>query len=103
MPVLKVGPDQPTVENAAGGRQAFTPYRFDLLPAQALFDVSEILAQGALKYGEWNWLKIPEREHINHALQHIFAYLGGDTQDDHLGHAACRVLFALELMRRPQG
>jgi hypothetical protein len=26
---------------------------------------------------------------------HILAYLAGDKQDDHLGHAFCRMMFAL--------
>lgn len=32
---------------------------------------------------------------MNHLLMHVYAYLGGDTQDDHLSHALCRAMFAL--------
>jgi hypothetical protein len=60
--------------------------------------VCSILAAGAAKYGEWNWLNVTIPEHINHALVHINAYGAGDRQDDHMGHAACRLAMALELI-----
>ena len=34
--------------------------------------------------------------HLNKALIHIAAFLAGDTQDDHIGHACCRLQMALE-------
>jgi hypothetical protein len=43
-----------------------------------------------------NWRQIPRVDHLNHALAHIHAHGAGDTQDDHLAHSACRLLFALE-------
>jgi len=43
-----------------------------------------------------NWKKIPQKDHLNHALAHIFAHLSGDTGDDHLNNATCRLLFAVE-------
>ena len=58
---------------------------------------------GAEKYGETrlqrNYTKIPADEHINHAIQHLYAYLAGDTSDDHLGHALVRTMFAFETDR----
>jgi hypothetical protein len=95
--VQGVGPDAETVVNAQGGRQSFTPYRADLLPPNAVLRISRILGEGAPKYGEWNWLKTTVGENINHALIHLLAYSAGDRSDDHIGHAACRLLFALEL------
>lgn len=56
-----------------------------------------VLAPGAVKYGEDNWRKIPAKDHLNHALTHVFAFLAGDGQDDHLEHAACRMMMALEI------
>lgn len=51
--------------------------------------------------GDWpvgysNWHSIPLGDHVNHALTHLFAHLAGDVQDDHLEHASCRLLMALE-------
>ena len=44
-----------------------------------------------------NWHKITSREHINHALYHIYRLLSSDVDEEHLAHAACRVMFALEV------
>ena len=57
--------------------------------------------QVAEKYAEtlWNrnYKRIPPEEHINHAVQHLFAYLAGDESDDHLSHAILRAMFAYEV------
>lgn len=94
-----VGPDAPTTVNEAGGRQSASPYRADLFPPRALLAVANVLKLGADKYGAENWRKIPVRDHVNHALVHLFAMLAGDASDDHLEHAACRIMFALDLER----
>lgn len=91
-----VGPDAPTVTAENGAKQSHSPYRVDLLPAQATLCVAKILADGAVKYGKNNWRGLPLSDHVNHALTHLFAYLAGDRSDDHLGHAATRMLFAVE-------
>lgn len=94
-----VGTHVETVENAAGGRQSKLTARFDLIPAEPLFDVAVVLGEGAAKYGVDNWKLIPTNDHLSHALAHIYAYLAGDTSDAHLSHAACRVLFACHMGR----
>lgn len=91
-----VGPDAPTVVNEAGGKQSHVPYRADLLPPAALLSIAAVLHEGASKYGPNNWRSIPRADHLNHALVHVLAYLSGDRQDDHLLHAGCRLLFAME-------
>lgn len=98
-----LSPDAPTTVNAAGGKQSAVPYRADLIPARAILQVSSVLHTGALKYGDDNWHVIPTRDHLNHALTHVFAHLAGDAQDDHLGHAATRLLMALEIEARTTG
>lgn len=94
-----VGPDAPKTENEYGGRQSQSPYRFDLIDPAALFAMAEILAKGAQDYGEDNWRAISAVENVNHAIQHLYAYLAGDTQEgdpeQHLRRAFCRVHFAL--------
>lgn len=94
-----VGPDAPAVENERGGRQSGSPYRCDLLPPRALLAVAAVLKSGADKYGSDNWRKIPVRDHLNHALTHLLAWIAGDRQDDHMTHAGCRVLFALDMAK----
>lgn len=82
------------VVNSKGGKQSYTPYRYDLIPPETLADVATVLSEGASKYGEWNWLKIDTEDHLNHAIAHIYAHLSGDVTEDHLNHAICRLMFA---------
>ena len=73
------------------------PYRSDLLPPRALLEVARVLKAGSERYGVDAWRRIPAPEHLNHALTHLLALLAGDTTEPHLAHAACRLLFALDL------
>lgn len=96
-PVVEgVGPDAPVVVSDQGGKHSDSPYRLDVVPPKALLAVSAVLKEGLEKYGLDNWRGISQREHLNHALVHIYAHLAGDQSDSHLTHAACRLLFALE-------
>lgn len=70
-------------------------WSFDALASRAIFHLAEVLGYGAAKYTRNNWRAVPTEEHLNHMLTHCFAYLSGDTQDDHLGHAFCRAHMAL--------
>lgn len=102
MPVITgVQPDVPTITNEQGGSQSATPYAFHFLPPHAVFAAVEVAKYGAEKYKETlqerNYKKIPVEEHINHAIQHLYAYLAGDTSDDHLSHAILRAMFAYEV------
>lgn len=90
-----VDPNAPITTNEKGGGQSHIPVRFDLIDAQAMFAVAGVLHEGAEKYGENNWRLIDIEDHLNHLLTHVYAYLAGDTSDDHLSHAACRAIFAL--------
>lgn len=89
------GPDTPITTNEHGGSQSDIPYRFDLIDPLALSDMATVLQQGAVKYGENNWRKIPVEDHLNHLIMHTYAYLAGDLTDDHLSHILCRAMFAL--------
>lgn len=93
-------PDAPTITNEAGGRQSDTPYGLVYIPPLAILEESKILKRGKEKYGLENWTKIPIEDHLNHCLQHIYAYLAGDRSDNHLGNLSCRSHFALELELR---
>ena len=99
--ILGVQPDVPTETNKNGGKQSKTPYAFHFLPPSAMFAAAGVAKYGAEKYGETlsdrNYKKISAEEHVNHAIQHLFAYLAGDTSDDHLAHAILRAMFAYEV------
>lgn len=88
------------------GKQTELSTRWDLLPPSALYHVASTLYEGALKYdsidvinGSENWRRILPTDHVNHALQHIFAALSSVKYLDktELSHAVCRLLFALDL------
>lgn len=103
IPPIKVPglePNMPTVTNEQGGTQSDTPYGLIYVPPLAILAESRVLKTGKEKYGFENWTKIPIEDHINHILQHCFAYLAGDRSDNHLANISCRAHFALELQER---
>lgn len=92
-----VGPQEPILADANGYKSSKTPYRMDLIQANAMLHVAKIMAEGAESHGENNWKNGTVENHLNKMLVHALAYLAGDTQDDHLGHMAWRALAALEI------
>ena len=79
--------------------------RLDLLPFAALEDVARVLEYGAKKYQPQGWRAVAggHDRYVAAALRHLHAHAGGETLDEesglpHLAHAACSILFALELL-----
>lgn len=93
--IAGMGEDAPIEVSAGGGKQSTLPYHLDLIPPEAMFRMGGILKAGAAKYGRDNWREVPHRDHVNHALCHLYAYLAGGEQGDHLGNALCRLAFAV--------
>ena len=70
--------------------------RMDLLPWEALIEVSKHCEEGALKYGERNCEKgIPIHSLVDSALRHIAGYMIGLDDEPHLRAAAWNILFAM--------
>ncbi|MDD3020926.1 MAG: DUF5664 domain-containing protein [Alphaproteobacteria bacterium] len=70
--------------------------RMDLLPWEAIVEVSKHCEEGALKYGERNCEKgIPIHSLIDSAFRHLAKYEMGMDDEPHLRAAAWNVLFAL--------
>lgn len=70
--------------------------RYELISPIGLRRVAETYGEGAAKYGDKNWeMGFPISDILRHALQHIYNYLGGDRNEDHLAHAAWNLLAAM--------
>ena len=77
----------------------------DLLPAPALAEVALAIYNGSLKYGKWNWRKIPIRAsvYVAAALRHLAAWQEGEDHDhegpSHLAAAAASILILMDAAR----
>ena len=71
-------------------------FRYDLVSPIGLREVARTCAEGAAKYGDWNWEKgMPVHDLLNHAIAHVYQYLSGDRSEPHLPHAAWNLLAAI--------
>lgn len=68
----------------------------DELTKEPLTIVSKVLTEGLNKYPRDNWKLVDFKDHINHAMCHLYMYLHGDTQDQHIEHAICRIALAYD-------
>lgn len=81
----------------------------DLLPFEALEEITLVLQHGAKKYAAHNWRKgfIWSRPFAA-ILRHLFAYWKGEDLDKdsglhHLAHAGCELLFLLSFVKTKTG
>ena len=71
---------------------------FVAMPADALLRLSKLYEAGAKKYGRFNYLKgIPISSFMDSALRHIYKYLAGWDDEDHLAAAAFNILGAMQM------
>lgn len=95
--------EQMTV-NDNGGKQHKVEHRCEALFPRAILEVARLRAEGFELHGyeDDNYIRIPAREHIGRALRHILKWMAGDREDgnprEHLVHACCRVMMALEML-----
>lgn len=94
-----------TMETFASGAVRSTDandVRYDLITPIGLRRLASTCAEGARKYGPYNWTKgIPASVMLNHAIRHVYLWLQGDASEDHLAHAAwglCGVMHFEEAM-----
>lgn len=74
--------------------------RMDLLPWDAIMEVSKHCENGALKYGERNVDKgIPIHSFLDSAFRHLAKYMEGWDDEPHLVAAAWNILWAMQTER----
>jgi len=75
------------------------PYRAQAIPPKAILRLAQIRYEAHDERGldDNNYKLIPLEEHLGRALTHIAGYLDGDRSNDHLGHALCRLAFAVQM------
>ncbi len=64
---------------------------------QALWVLARTLAAGRSTHRAGAWRLKPIQKHLQHARKHLDLLASGSAGEDHLAHAACRLLMALEL------
>lgn len=73
--------------------------RYDLITPVGLKAVARTYAEGMQKFGYCNWENgMPVTDLLNHAIAHIYNFLGGDRSEDHLAHATWNLLGAVHSM-----
>lgn len=77
---------------------------YSLMPSHAEEEIVRVLTFGAKKYDRENWRKVPDAKNRYYAAarRHIEAWRRGEELDKetgvtHLAHAACCLLFLMEL------
>lgn len=70
--------------------------RLDLLPCSAIIELAKHCEAGAMKYGERNVDRgIPQHSFIDSGLRHLFKYLRGDNDENHLVAALWNIAWAV--------
>ena len=67
---------------------------------QAFLVLARTLAAGRSTHRAGAWRLKPIQKHLQHARKHLDLLANGSASEDHLAHAACRLLMALELRER---
>lgn len=66
--------------------------RFDLVPFYSLFRLAIHYENGSVKYGDNNWQKgMPLRQYLDSAGRHLYKYLGGMRDEDHMAAVAWNI------------
>ncbi len=71
--------------------------RFDLISPHAMMRLAKHYENGAKKYEDRNWEKgIPASRCFSSCVRHLFQWLSGDREEDHLAAAAWNIFCILD-------
>lgn len=80
--------------------------RFELIPLNALEGAASVMAFGAEKYGEFNWMGLEnaEQRYTGALLRHLAAVQSGEVNDPesgfkHIDHVLCNAIFLAYLQK----
>lgn len=75
--------------------------RYDLISPIGLEALARTYAEGAKKFGAFNWENgMPVNDLLNHAIAHIYKFLSGNRDEDHLGHATWNLIGAIHSLAK---
>lgn len=81
---------------ATGAKRSKLKPPYYLITQSFLERVAGVLDKGQKSYGPNNWVKGDQSfamDTLNHLFEHVIKLLNGDKSEDHLGHAACNLMF----------
>lgn len=79
--------------------------RHDLIPHEGLRGAALAMGEGVPSHGENDWLTneaVTLSFNMRHVQEHIKLYMSGDRSEDHLGHAAARLMMQAKLETMPE-
>ena len=65
--------------------------------ADALATIADIMKHGAASHPDNDWVRRSPDYHVGRSVEHLQALQDGDQRQDHIAHAATRLLMALTL------
>jgi hypothetical protein len=81
------------VEYSTGATASEMEADWNLLDWKVLRRMAVVMTEGAIKHGYNNWHKgLPERVVFAHTIEHVVQGFNGNTDEDHLIHAMCRLM-----------
>lgn len=79
---------------SSGAKRSEEKLPFHLISHDLLKRVAKVWDKGRKKYGAGNWQKGGMdfiQEIPDHIIDHIYAFLNGETTEDHLAHIVCNI------------
>ena len=70
--------------------------RPSLISAALIYRIGQHLAKGEEHYGKENWVKgMPFCRIADSIIRHIYLWLAGDEEEDHLAAIGCNIMFLM--------